>query len=94
MSFGAAGERTGRHQGNAGGDLRAGAGPDRRRRHAQIPAIVDGLRKRYPAAGSAELSNYLITAYCPGVDKAAGLSDAQKTARVKAFSKAVLSVLY
>jgi len=60
----------------------------------QIPAIIDGLRKRYPSAGSAEIANYLITAYCPGVDKAAELSDAQKTARVDAFSKAVLGVLY
>lgn len=61
---------------------------------AQISKIVDALRKRYPAAGSAEIANYLITAYCPGVDKTAGLSDAQKTARVEAFSKAVLGVLY
>jgi hypothetical protein len=60
----------------------------------QIPSIVDGLKKRYPGAGSAELANYLITAYCPGVAKAADLSDAEKTARVNAFSKAVLGVLY
>jgi hypothetical protein len=61
---------------------------------AQIPAIVDGLRKRYPAAGSAELVNYLITAYCPAVDKSASLSEPEKTARVQAFAKAVLGVLY
>ena len=61
---------------------------------AQVPKIVDAMRKRYPSARSAELANYLITAYCPGVAKAAGLSDAEKTARVKAFSKAVLGVLY
>ena len=61
---------------------------------AEVPQIVDALRKRYPAAGSAEIANYLITAYCPGVDKTAGLSDAQKTARVEAFSRAVLGVLY
>lgn len=61
---------------------------------AEIPAIVDGLRKRYPAAGSAELVNYLITAYCPAVDKSASLSEPEKTARVQAFAKAVLGVLY
>jgi hypothetical protein len=61
---------------------------------AEIPAIVAGLRKRYPGAGSAEIANYLITAYCPGVQKAAGLSDAEKSARVEAFAKAVLGVLY
>ncbi len=60
----------------------------------QIPKIVAALQKRYPTAGSAEIANYLITAYCPGVANAAGLDDAQKTARVQAFSKAVLSVLY
>ncbi len=61
---------------------------------AQIPAIIDGLRKRYPTAGSAEIANYLITAYCPGVANASGLDEADKTARVRAFSKAVLGVLY
>ncbi len=60
----------------------------------QIPAIVDGLRQRYPAAKPDELANYLITAYCPGVAKAAGLSEAERTARVKAFANAVLAVLY
>ncbi len=61
---------------------------------AQVPKIVDAMRKHYPSARSAELANYLITAYCPGVAKGAGLSDAEKTARVQAFSKAVLGVLY
>ena len=49
---------------------------------------------RYPSASLAELANYLITAYCPGVAKTAVLSDAEKTARVQAFSQAVLAVLY
>jgi hypothetical protein len=61
---------------------------------AQVPTIVAALQKRYPAAGSGEIANYLITAYCPGVAHAAGLDEAQKTARVQAFSKAVLGVLY
>lgn len=61
---------------------------------AQIPNIVAALQKRYPTAGSAEIANYLITAYCPGVAKVADLDDGQKTARVQAFSKAVLAALY
>jgi hypothetical protein len=61
---------------------------------AQVPTIVDAMRKHYPSARSAELANYLITAYCPGVAKTAGLSDTEKTARVQAFSKAVLGALY
>ena len=60
----------------------------------QVPAIVDGLRKRYPAANPEEVANYLITAYCPSVAKAPDLSEAEKTARVIAFSKAVLATLY
>ena len=61
---------------------------------ARVPAIVDGLRRRYPAAGAAEVANFLIAAYCPGVAKAAGLDEADKTARVRRFSRAVLGVLY
>ena len=60
----------------------------------EVPKIVAALQKRYPAASSAEIANYLITAYCPGVANVAGLGDAQKTARVQDFSKAVLAVLY
>ena len=59
-----------------------------------IPAIVGSLQKRYPNAQSAEIANFLITAYCPGVAATAGLDDAGKTARVQAFSRAVLQVLY
>lgn len=60
----------------------------------EVPKLVAALQKRYPTAGSAEIANYLITAYCPAVAKAEGLDDIQKTVRVRAFSKAVLSVLY
>ena len=61
---------------------------------AEVPKIVDALRKRYPKAHPAEIVNTLIAAYCPAVQQAAGLSEAQKTARVEDFSKAVLAVLY
>lgn len=59
-----------------------------------VPKVIAALKTRYPNAGPAEIANYLITAYCPGVAKAAGLSEAEKSARVRAFSKAVLNVLY
>lgn len=59
-----------------------------------VPAIVGSLQKRYPSAQAAEIANFLITAYCPGVAATAGLDDAGKTARVQAFSRAVLKVLY
>ena len=60
----------------------------------EIPKVVDALRKRYPGAGAAEIANYIITAYCPSVAKTAGLSDAEKTIHMQAFSKTVLAVLY
>ena len=61
---------------------------------AQVPKAIDALRKRYPNAQSAELVNYLITAYCPTVQKLSSLTDAEKTARVKAFADRVLKTLY
>ena len=61
---------------------------------AEIPKIASALQKRYPKAQSAELVNYLITAYCPALQKTAGLSDAQKSARMDAFSKAALAYFY
>lgn len=60
----------------------------------EVPKFIEALRRRYPTAKPAELVNYLITAYCPAVQKAGGLTDAQKGARVDDFSKAVLAVLY
>ncbi len=60
----------------------------------EVPKAIDALRKRYPSAQSDELVNYLITAYCPTVQKLSSLTDAQKTARVKAFADRVLKLLY
>jgi hypothetical protein len=61
---------------------------------AQVRRAIDALRKRYPNAQAAELTNYLITAYCPTVKKLSGLTDAEKTARVRAFADRVLKLLY
>lgn len=57
----------------------------------RVPEIVRDLRQRFPAAGSAEIVNYLVTAYCPVVNQATGLGDAEKQARLAAFSSTVFS---
>jgi hypothetical protein len=61
---------------------------------ARISRAVEALRKRYPDAESAELANFLIMAYCPNVNAMPGLSDAEKTAKLRAFADRVLDVLY
>ena len=61
---------------------------------AEVPKAIDALRKRYPNAEPAELDNYLITAYCPTVQNLPSLTDAEKTAKVKAFADRVLKLLY
>lgn len=58
----------------------------------RVPDIVRDLRQRYPAAGSAEIVNFLVTAYCPVVNLASGLGDAEKQARLMAFSSSVFSI--
>ena len=51
------------------------------------------VRARYPAAGSAEIVNFLITAYCP-VAVSQGASEADRRALVAAFANAVTQALY
>lgn len=59
----------------------------------RVPEIVAELRKRHPGVRNAELVNYLVTAYCPGVARLSGLGDAEKKARTDRFaSQAVRAV--
>jgi hypothetical protein len=50
-----------------------------------IPTIIFALRQKYPNVTDAELSNYLITAYCPAVNRKFALSDSEKRAELKRF---------
>ena len=59
-----------------------------------VPKAIAVVRKRYPNAQSAEVANDLITAYCPAVQKLPNLTEAEKTARMKAFADRVLKFLY
>jgi len=51
----------------------------------QTKAIIADLRSRYPEADNAELANYIVTAYCPVVDRLTGLSESEKKARLDQF---------
>lgn len=57
------------------------------------PEIIFRLRRRYPAAQDAEITNYLVAAYCPVVNRDAALDEAGKAARLGAFSSEVMRML-
>ena len=58
-----------------------------------VPEIIAGLRRKYPAAQDAEITNYLVTVYCPVVNQNAALSDTEKAGRLAAFSSQVMQSL-
>lgn len=60
---------------------------------ASVPGIIFRLKRKYPDASDAEVTNYLVTLYCPVVDKSTGLSDDQKKARIAAFSMQIMQDL-
>jgi hypothetical protein len=46
------------------------------------PALVAGLKARHPKANNGEIVNYLITAYCPVVNRQGGRTEAEKKAQI------------
>jgi hypothetical protein len=60
----------------------------------RIPIIVRDLRSRHPNAPGGEVVNYLVTAYCPVVNRLDGLSDNEKQARIEAFTSQVVQAAY
>jgi hypothetical protein len=58
-----------------------------------VPEIVAQLKRKYPTAQDAEITNYLVTLYCPVVNGDAALSDPEKIARLSAFSSQVMQTL-
>ena len=58
-----------------------------------VPEIVAQLRRKYPSAHDAEIANYLVTLYCPVIDRDASLSDSEKADRLGAFSSQVMQTL-
>jgi hypothetical protein len=51
----------------------------------RIPVFTHGLRARHPNVGAGELVNYLVTAYCPVINRMA-ISDAEKQVGLDAFA--------
>ena len=60
----------------------------------QIPVFVHALRNRHPNVPAGELVNYLVTAYCPGVNRLSGLSNGEKQAQLSAFVRQVVQAAY
>src|SRR5271165_7073060 len=60
----------------------------------RIPVFVNELRSRHPNVPTGELVNYLVTAYCPVVNRLTGLSNSEKQARLSAFVSQVVQAAY
>lgn len=60
----------------------------------RVPMIVQDLRHRYPGVGDAEVSNYLMRAYCPIIAQLSGLSDAEMRARMQRFGSEIRAAIY
>ncbi len=57
----------------------------------QTQATIADLRNRYPNVENAELVNYIITAYCPGIARATALSEAKKKAKMDQFVRQLIT---
>jgi hypothetical protein len=60
----------------------------------QVPLIVSALRTRHPGVPGGEIANYLVTAYCPVVNRMSGLSESEKHSKLGAFASQVVRAAY
>ena len=51
-----------------------------------IRVIATDLKRRHPQVDKGEIVNYLLTAYCPFVKQASGLTEREKRERMDRFS--------
>ena len=58
-----------------------------------VPQIIAQLKRKYPDAQDAEITNYLVTLYCPVVNRDGSLSNAEKADRLSAFSSQIMQAL-
>jgi len=56
---------------------------------AAVPTIIFTLRQKFPNSSNAEITNYLITAYCPVLNRKHELSDDQRRQRLEQFGDQV-----
>ena len=60
---------------------------------AAVPSLIYQLRKSHPNSSNADITNYLITAYCPVVNQKAELTEEQKKRALGRFTDQVRSQL-
>ncbi|MGI9482756.1 MAG: hypothetical protein ACR2OR_10420 [Hyphomicrobiales bacterium] len=58
----------------------------------EVNEIIFNLKKKYPGATSAEVVNYMITAYCPVLAVNKDLTEEQVRARLDEFAKQVRKI--
>lgn len=58
-----------------------------------ISTMVSQLRQRNPHRSNGAILNYLLTAYCPAVNRMSGVSESQKRAKLKAFKHQAMTYL-
>jgi hypothetical protein len=59
----------------------------------RLQVIARDLKDKYASADQMELTNFMVSAYCPVVAEDRGLSDSEKDARLAAFSQQVWDFL-
>jgi hypothetical protein len=60
---------------------------------AAIPGMVYRLRRRHPQSSNAAVLNYMVTAYCPVVNRMSAISDNKKDAVLARFESQVMARL-
>lgn len=60
----------------------------------QIAEVANALRARHQGASSGAIVNYMVTAYCPTLNRQASLERAEKAKKLTAFSARVEAYLY
>ena len=58
-----------------------------------IRVVAGDLKKKYPSADTADIVNYMLTAYCPLVAAKGGLGADEKQAEMDRFSSQVFQIL-
>jgi hypothetical protein len=58
----------------------------------RLDVIARDLKGKYPNANKTELTNFMVTAYCPAVAADQDLSDSEKRERLDAFSEQVMQI--
>jgi hypothetical protein len=60
---------------------------------AAIPGMIYRLRQRFPRSSNAAIMNYMVTAYCPVVNRKTAISENQKKALLTRFESQITARL-